>query len=278
MTDHWLSPLLNPVPFALILAYAGAVAGGFATVVIWRLPRVLLAPLPADAVEEPDPLAALGGHSLCDGCGRRLGWLEKAPLIGLVRRPACPACGHRAGLVWPLVELAAALCGPVAVLALGPGWAAAGAALLGWALIALFMIDLDHMLLPDLITMPLIWAGLVAALWLPGWPVALPDAVAGAVVGWAGPALLTGVMGGIFGREMMGGGDLKLFAALGAWCGAWLLPFILLLSALTGLAIFAIARLRGRGREHIPFGPAIAAAGWLVFLWGDQLWDLLILR
>jgi len=160
----------------------------------------------------------------------------------------------------------------------GFGWPAAGALLVTWSLIALTGIDIDHQLLPDDITLPLMWAGLLAAVAIgpvvgTALPVAVKDAVIGAAAGYVSLWLVFHAFKLVTGKEGMGYGDFKLFAALGAWLGWKLLPLVIILSAATGavLGILMIV-LRGRDRSApMPFGPYLAAAGWIAMMYGDSL-------
>jgi leader peptidase (prepilin peptidase)/N-methyltransferase len=146
-----------------------------------------------------------------------------------------------------------------------------GALAFTWSLIALTMIDMDHQLLPDDITLPLLWLGLLFN--LSATYVSLPDAVIGAIMGYLSLWSLYWVFKLITGKEGMGYGDFKLLAALGAWMGWQALPMIILLSSLVGAVCgIALMVIKRRGKDiPIPFGPYLAMAGWLVLLWGDTL-------
>ena len=180
-------------------------------------------------------------------------------------------CRAPISMRYPLVEIATALLSVVVALQFGASWLTLAALLLTWALIALTMIDIDHQLLPDSITLPLLWLGLIVN--SQGLLVPLDDALWGAVFGylslWSvywGFKLLTG-------KEGMGYGDFKLLAALGAWLGWQALPMVIILSSLVG-AVIGIAMILLLGRDKnvpIPFGPYLAIAGWIVLLWGDVL-------
>jgi leader peptidase (prepilin peptidase)/N-methyltransferase len=179
---------------------------------------------------------------------------------------------------YPLVELATAGLSAWVAWHFGFGVAAACALFVTWALIALTGIDIDHQLLPDSITLPLLWVGLLAAVAIgpiagSPLPVSARDAVIGAAAGYVSLWLVFHAFRLVTGKEGMGYGDFKLFAALGAWLGWKLLPLVILLSAATGalLGIFMIV-LRGRDRAApMPFGPYLAAAGWLALMYGEAL-------
>jgi len=169
---------------------------------------------------------------------------------------------------------------PEVVWRFGFGWQSVAALFLTWALVALTVIDFDHQILPDIITLPLLWLGLLASLaWHPGLLMPIPTDPHSAILGAAGGYLLLWSVYWAFklltGKEGMGYGDFKLFGALGAWMGWQMLPLVLLLSAFTG-AVVGIALIVARGRDRnipIPFGPYLAAAGWIALMWGPQIVD-----
>lgn len=206
-------------------------------------------------------------RSRCPACGRTLAPAELLPLLSwLALRGRCRGCGARIGFYYPAMELAALGLALWAVVA-APGWLGWLGAALGWALLALAAIDLREMVLPDLITLPLIAAGLaVAALAFP----APLDHLIGAAVGGAFFAALGWGWERATGREALGLGDAKLFAAAGAWLGWQGLPSVLLMAALIGLAMALARAVLGRGglRAPLPFGPALAAGFWLTWVIG----------
>lgn len=232
---------------------AGPFAGSFLGVLVRRLPRGA-------------PVAA--ARSACESCGAPLGPLDLIPLLSaLVLRGRCRHCGARFAPFHWWIELAATAVAAIAV-AVGGGPAAVWAGcLLGWTLLALGWIDLDHFRLPDVLTLPLLLAGLgVTVLLDPG------DAYAHAAAAAVGYLLLRGLALGYRawrGREGLGAGDAKLLAAAGAWVGPDGLPTVLLLAGLFGLALALTLRLRGQAMTAttaLPFGPGLAAAMWLVWL------------
>jgi len=207
----------------------------------------------------------------------------------MILRGRCRNCRGRISIRYPLIELLCGVLGGLVAWKFGFGWSAAGALLLSWSLVALAGIDLDTQLLPDAITLPLLWAGLLASLaWplagqglglsaaagvpIPSLPVAPADAIIGAAAGYLSLWSVYHLFRLLTGKEGMGHGDFKLLAALGAWLG-WhlLLPIILgsaVVGALVGIGLIAARR---RGREvPIPFGPFLAAAGWLAMMWGHE--------
>jgi leader peptidase (prepilin peptidase)/N-methyltransferase len=196
----------------------------------------------------------------------------------LVLRGRCASCKAKISARYPVVELATGGLSAWVAWHFGFGAPAACALLVTWALIALTGIDIDHQLLPDNITLPLMWAGLIAAVAIgsaspAALPVAPKDAIIGAAAGYTSLWLVFHAFKLVTGKEGMGYGDFKLFAALGAWLGWKLLPLVIVLSAATGavLGILMIV-LQGRDRRApMPFGPYLAAAGWLAMMYGETL-------
>lgn len=273
---------MYPVTFWLIAALlSGLIMGSFLNVVIYRLPRMLehqwqrecaeLAGLaaPADPIE-PFDLARPGSH--CPACGHRLRAWENLPLLSyLLLRGRCSACQTPIGLRYPLVEGLAGILALLVVWRFGPEWRTLAALGLTWALLALTFIDFDVKLLPDGITLPLLWAGLLLSLGqgFTDPASAIIGAAAGYLVLWLayqGFRLLTG-------KEGMGYGDFKLLAVLGAWLGWQALPQVVLISALLGSLVgVGLILFGGRHKDlPIPFGPYLALAGWIALLWGPQI-------
>jgi leader peptidase (prepilin peptidase) / N-methyltransferase len=275
-----------PTLFPWAAAVLGLAVGSFLNVVIHRLPQMLQAQWAAQCAElegRPAPEAARYNlwvpASQCPSCGHRLSVLHNVPVISyLVLRGRCAFCGRAISTRYPAVEaLTAALFVWVAV---HFGWSAAGAGglLLTAFLLALAMIDADTTLLPDDLTQPLLWIGLLLNLRSTYAP--LSEAVIGAVAGYLSLWSVYWMFKLVTGKEGMGYGDFKLLAALGAWLG-WkmLLPIVLMSSvvgALVGVVLIVLAR---RGREiPIPFGPYLAAAGFLILLYGGRVAPLFGLK
>jgi leader peptidase (prepilin peptidase)/N-methyltransferase len=275
---------LNQHPWLLdsSLLVLGLVVGSFLNVVIYRVPvmmerdernycNVLLETGEADA--EDGRFNLIYPNSRCPHCEHAIRPWENIPVLSYVfLRGRCSACDAGISLRYPAIELVSGL------LALGLGWhfgtaepALLGALLLTWALLALTMIDIDHMLLPDDITLPLLWLGLIFN--MSGTFVPLQDAVIGAMAGYLSLWAVYWLFKLSTGKEGMGYGDFKLLAALGAWLGWKLLPVIIILSSVVGIALGALMLfLQKRGKDvPIPFGPYLAIAGWLAMLWGTQL-------
>lgn len=270
----------NPALGYPLVAGMGLLVGSFLNVVILRLPRRLEWEWKRDAREvldetelyEPPPPGIVVERSHCPHCGHQLSWFENIPVLSwLALRGRCRSCKAPISPQYPLVELLTAVLFVACVWNFGFGWQGFGAMVFTGFLIALSGIDLRTQLLPDQLTLPLMWLGLIAAadsLYMPVKP-----ALLGAMVGYVSLWSVWWVFKQLTGKEGMGHGDFKLLAALGAWCGlAGILP-IILLSALSG-AIIGSIWLAAKGRDRatpIPFGPYLAIAGWIVFMWGDEL-------
>ncbi len=237
---------------ALLGGGLGLVVGSFLATVLIRWPK---------------GQNALAGRSSCDACGAVLGPLELVPVLSwLVRRGRCRRCGARIDPRHLAVELAAAMIGVVAALA-HPLPLALVTAGLGWWLLLTAALDLQEQWLPDLLTLPLILPGLAAA-WA-GFGPPLVERLWGAGIGWAALEAIRWLYRRSRGRDGMGGGDPKLFAAAGAWVGAWNLPVILLVAGLLGIAAVLAMMLRGRTVEagtRLPLGTLIALALWPAWL------------
>ena len=218
-------------------------------------------------------------RSACPACKAPIKAWQNIPVVSwLLLQGRCASCRAKISVRYPLVELAAGLLSAWVAWRFGFGVPAACGLLVTWTLIALSAIDIDHQLLPDGITLPLMWAGLLAAVVAGPMagspiPVSAHDAIIGAAAGYVSLWLVFHTFRLITGKEGMGYGDFKLFAALGAWLGWKLLPLVILLSAAAGAALgILMIVLRGRDRSApIPFGPYLAAAGWIAMMYGDVL-------
>jgi len=241
------------------LALAAALGGVLGLVIGSFLATIL--------IRWPAGRSALGGRSACDACGARLGPLDLIPVLSwLVRRGRCRRCGAAIDPRHVAIELAAALIGIVAALA-HPLPLALVTAMLGWWLLLIAALDLEHQWLPDPLTLPLLAFGLVAA--HAGFGPPLAERAAGAAIGWAVLAAIAFLYRRLRGREGMGGGDPKMFGAIGAWLGAWNLPAILLGAGLLGLAAVLAMRLRGEevsATSRLPLGTLLALAAWPAWL------------
>ena len=271
---------MNPdLAFALCAVAFGLAIGSFLNVIIYRLPIMMQAEWRAQCAElngrapEPAPrfnLMVPGSH--CPACKTPLRLRDNVPLLSYVASGGkCAHCGAAISLRYPIVEAGTALLSAWVAWRFGFGLPGLAALLFTFVLIALTFIDADTTLLPDSLTLPLLWAGLL--LNVSGTFVPLPQAVIGAAAGYLVLWTIYWLFKLATGKEGMGYGDFKLLAALGAWFG-WkmLLPILLLSSvvgAVVGIVLLTLAR---RGRDiPIPFGPYLAAAGFIALLYGEDI-------
>jgi len=272
----------NPALGYPLAAGLGLLVGSFLNVVILRLPRRLEWQWKRDATEileqpevyDPPPPGIVIEPSHCPHCKHKLSWYENIPVFSwLALRGKCRHCHAPISAQYPLVELLTGLLALVSVWHFGFGWQGFGAIVLSCFLVALSGIDLRTQLLPDQLTLPLMWLGLVGSLdnlYMPAKP-----ALLGAIAGYASLWTVWWLFKQLTGKEGMGHGDFKLLAALGAWVGLQGVLPIILLSSLVG-AIIGSIWLATQGRDRatpIPFGPYLAIAGWIVFFWGRQMID-----
>ena len=282
---------LSPAAWVALAVALGLMVGSFLNVVIHRLPVMLERQWRAQCAELATPAAAAGTaaaarkpynlvvpRSACPSCRAPIRAWQNIPVVSwLLLGGRCAHCRTRISLRYPLVELLSAALSAAVAWKFGPGWPAAAAMAVTWLLIALTVIDLDHQLLPDSLTLPLLWGGLLASL---GWsafshdslPVSPADSIIGAAAGYMSLWSVYHVFRLVTGKDGMGYGDFKLLAALGAWLG-WrmLLPIVMCsaaVGAVVGIALIVMGR-RSRGMP-LPFGPFLAAAGWLAMMWGPE--------
>jgi len=274
-----LSPLQSsPALLALAAGVLGLMVGSFLNVVIHRLPIMMQVEWRTDCAEfegreapQADPLNLLTPRSRCPSCGTPITAMQNIPVASWIALGGkCAACKAPISVRYPLVELFTGLASALLAWRFGWGPALAAGLVFTWALIAASAIDIDTQLLPDRITLPLLWIGLLVNVF--GVFVDLRSAVLGAAAGYL---LLWSVYWGfklLAGKEGMGFGDFKLLAALGAWTGWQTLPLILLVSAGAGAVIgIALIWLSGKGRDtRLPFGPYLAAGGMVALVWGRE--------
>jgi leader peptidase (prepilin peptidase)/N-methyltransferase len=272
------------VSVTIAAAVIGLCIGSFLNVVIHRVPKMLeqgwreqCAELAGEPAPESPRYNLIAPRSQCPQCGHRIGALENIPVLSyMVLRGRCAACKHPISYRYPIVELATAALTVAAIVRFGVNAEGLAACVYLWMLIALTFIDFDTQLLPDNLTLPLLWAGLLANLLGAVPSVTLRDAVIGAIAGYL---VLWGVYWAfklIRGKEGMGYGDFKLLAALGAWLGWQALVPIVALSSLVGAAI-GIGLVLFKGRDHqvpLAFGPYLAIAGAIALFFGKQLISL----
>jgi leader peptidase (prepilin peptidase)/N-methyltransferase len=275
-----LTALLRSDPYWLGAACAalGLMVGSFLNVVVHRLPRMLEAGWRAQCAElegrAPVPAARFDlvvPRSRCPSCEHPIRWYENVPVVSwLALRGRCSACRAPIALRYPLVELASGLLALACAMRFGWSPALAAALLLSWALLALALIDLDHQLLPDDITLPMLWLGMAASL----VPVMVTprQAIVGAVVGYLSLWTVFHLFKALTGKEGFGYGDFKLLAMLGAWCGAQAILPVVLLASLVGAAVGLglVAAGRASFGKPIAFGVFLCPAAWVYLIWGER--------
>jgi leader peptidase (prepilin peptidase) / N-methyltransferase len=259
----------------------GLCVGSFLNVVIHRLPKMMEREWRAECAElagkpapQEPPLSLVAPRSRCPGCGHAISAIENIPLVSwAVLRGKCSSCGTKISARYPLVELLAGIGAAYSAWRFGPTMAALGAALFVWFTIALAFIDQETGLLPDDLTLPLLWVGLIVN--LRGAFVSLPEAVTGAVAGYLVLWLVYWGFKLVTGKEGMGYGDFKMNAAVGAFLGWKMLPLVILLSSLVGLAFGALQMFAARGKWDagfkFHFGPYIAIAALVALFWGEPI-------
>ena len=272
-------PPLEPALFTGLVFLLGLAVGSFLNVVIHRLPRMLEADWQAQCAElggetiEAAPAYNLSTpRSACPSCGHQITPLENIPVLSwLFLRGRCSACGTHISVRYPMVELLTAVLSAAVAWKFGFGALTAGAILLVWALIALAFIDLDTTLLPDDITLPLLWLGLLFNLF--DVFTNLQSAVIGAMAGYLFLWSVYWLFKLATGKEGMGYGDFKLLAAMGAWLGWEMLPVTILLSSAVGAAvgIAMVVFVKHDRRIPIPFGPYLAGGGVVALFFGAPI-------
>jgi leader peptidase (prepilin peptidase) / N-methyltransferase len=273
------SLLLDPAASLIVAAVVGVCVGSFLNVVIHRLPKMLERGWQRECAEmrgEISPVLPrynlVVPRSQCPSCGHGITALENVPVASwLALRGKCSACGAAISARYPLIEILGGALAAAAIWHFGPTWQGLAACGFLWTLLALTFIDFDTQLLPDDLTLPLLWAGIavnVAGLFVP-----LRDAVIGALAGYLSLWTIYWLFKLIRGKEGMGHGDFKLLAALGAWMGWQMLPLIVLMSSVVG-AFIGIALVVFKGRDHnipLAFGPYLAIAGAIALFFGVTL-------
>jgi leader peptidase (prepilin peptidase)/N-methyltransferase len=276
----------NPTFFFGVTFIFSLMIGSFLNVVIFRLPKMLeqgwkkecrefLADeLTASNNPENEQVITLSTpSSSCPSCQHKIAFYENVPVISwLFLRGQCSQCHEKISLRYPLVELATALLSVTIATHFGVTFTTLMLLILTWGLICLTLIDIDHMLLPDQITLPLLWLGLLVN--LNGAIVPLSDSVIGAVAGYMSLFSIFWLFKLVTGKEGMGHGDFKLLAVFGAWIGWQLLPLLILMASAVG-AVIGISMMVFKNHQRgqvIPFGPYLAVAGWITLLWGNGIW------
>ena len=278
----------HPALFVTAAVVLAMLVGSFLNVVIHRLPIMM----ERDWREQCAELAASEGprvpegrfdlvmpRSRCPACGAAITALQNIPIVSyLWLRGRCASCHAPISLRYPVIEALTAVLSGIVAWHFGSGWETAAALLFTWTLLAVTFIDLDHQIIPDSLSLPLLWGGLALSLFHPRAGaevlfIAPSTAIIGAVAGYLSLWSVYHLFRLVTGKEGMGYGDFKLLAALGAWLGWQQLPMIIILSALVG-AVTGIALILLQGRDRnvpMPFGPFLAAAGWLAMLFGTEI-------
>ena len=269
----------DPVLFIVISGITGLMVGSFLNVVIYRLPKMMerewqlqCADLSGTVLADQAPFSLAVPRSSCPGCGHAISALENIPVLSyLWLRGKCASCARPISSRYPVVEAATALLSAATAGYFGYSVAALAAILLVWALIALTFIDYDTQLLPDSITLPLLWLGLFFNLQATFVP--LQSAVIGAMAGYLSLWTVNWLFKLFTGKQGMGHGDFKLLAAIGAWLGWNMLPLVILLSSVVGAAVgIVLIILTKQGRSvPIPFGPYLAGGGLIALFWGQTI-------
>jgi leader peptidase (prepilin peptidase)/N-methyltransferase len=273
--------LAQPAVLPWLALLFGLCVGSFLNVVIHRLPKMMerewraqCAELAGQPAPQEPPLSLVAPRSRCPSCGHGITALENVPLLSwMVLRAQCSKCGAKISARYPLVELLAGIGAAYSAWRFGPTMAALGATLFVWFTIALAFIDQETGLLPDDLTLPLVWIGLVVNIGAAFVP--LRDAVIGAAAGYLSLWLIYWAYKLATGKEGMGYGDFKMNAAVGAFLGWKMLPLVILLSSLVGLAFGALQMFAARGRWdagfRFHFGPYIAIAALIALYWGEPI-------
>ncbi|MGA8093341.1 MAG: A24 family peptidase [Steroidobacteraceae bacterium] len=284
----------SPGLFVGVCFVLGLVVGSFLNVVIHRVPIMMERQWREECaeIERPDDAATLPAHprakerfnlvvprSACPACKSPITALQNVPILSyLFLRGRCANCGVRISPRYPIVEALTGILSAAVAWKLGFAWPAVAALVLTWFLVALAFIDIDHQLLPDSMTLPLLWLGLLLSLFAPApglapIPVDMRSSIIGAIAGYLSLWTVYHLFRLLTAKEGMGYGDFKLLAALGAWLG-WrmLLPTVVIAAAVGAVAGIALLAARGQNRSTpIAFGPFLAAAGWLMLMFGHEL-------
>ena len=278
----------SPEVFAAVAFAFALLIGSFLNVVIYRLPIMMQREWHEQcdelkSMEQPvlpdGPFNLVLPRSTCPSCGKQITAWQNIPVFSyLLLGGHCANCKHKISTRYPLIEVLTALLAAVCAWRFGFGWEVLMAIGLSCTLVAISMIDYDHQLIPDSIVIPLMWVGLIMSLFHPlsgadTLFVSPRDSIVGALAGYLSLWSVYQLFKMVTGKEGMGYGDFKLLAALGAWLGWQAIPTIILMSAIVGAFVgIALIVLRGRDRQlPIPFGPYLAAAGWITMLYGDAI-------
>lgn len=275
-----------PFFFYTTVALFSLMVGSFLNVVIYRLPKMmeygwyqecrefLADEVPKKPTRDLKPITLSTPNSTCPQCGHAIKFYENIPVISwLFLSGKCSKCNNAISIRYPIVEAATAILSVVVALQFSVSMETFYVLLLTWGLISLTLIDFDTMLLPDQITLPLMWFGLI--LNINETFVPLETAVIGAIAGYMSLFSIFWLFKLVTGKEGMGHGDFKLVAVFGAWFGWQLLPLLILMASVVGAIIgISLMVFKNHKREQaIPFGPYLAISGWITLLWGQSIWD-----
>ena len=263
--------------------FFGLSVGSFLNVVVYRLPLMMerdwktqcqeFLEVESDSQHSSNEILTLSTpRSACPSCGHKITAIENIPILSyLLLGGKCSACKKPISIQYPLVELTTACLSVIVAMRFGVSLATLASLVFTWCLIALTLIDFHKQLLPDSITYPFMWLGILYS--FTGDFTDLQSSVIGAIAGYLSLWLVFQLFKLVTGKEGMGYGDFKLLAALGAWCGWQLLPLIIVLSSAVGAVAGIIMLTTGytKRAQPIPFGPYLAAAGWIALLWGEQI-------
>lgn len=271
---------INPTIYILTVSLLGLIVGSFLNVVIHRLPKIMdrewrsqcLSFLEMEQQQGQENYSLSRPPSHCPKCNHPISAFENIPVLSfLIQRGRCRHCGEPISWRYPIIEMITALLSGAIAYHFGVSSAAIFALLLTWALIALTVIDLDHQLLPDSITLPFLWLGLLLS--TQNVFADMQSSIIGAAIGYLSLWSIYWAFKLLTGKEGMGYGDFKLLALFGAWFGWQSLPLIIILSAGVGAVVgIALILFKNHQRQQpIPFGPYLASAGWISLLWGEQI-------
>lgn len=265
--------------FTAVCAVVGLMVGSFINVVIYRLPKMIerdwknqCAELEGRALDEAEPFNLIVPRSRCDSCGHPISSIENIPVLSYIfLRGKCRHCGSGISARTAVIEALTGVVSGFAAWHFGFGLEALGTLIFVWAMIALAFIDIDTQLLPDAITLPLLWAGLMFN--LEGGFISLSSAVLGAVFGYLSLWSIYWLFKLIMKKEGMGYGDFKLLAAIGAWLGWSQLPLVIIASSVVGAAAgISMILFAKHGRDiPIPFGPYLVGGGLIALFWGKEI-------
>ena len=271
--------MINPTALYIAVGLFSLCIGSFLNVVIYRTPKMMeqewrqdcqILLHPEQAIIDETKITLSKPDSTCPKCQTLIRWYQNIPVISwLVLRGKCGSCKNPISIRYPLIELLTALCSLIIVAVFGPTLQMLFGLILTWVLIALTFIDFDTQLLPDRYTLPLATLGLAVNSY--SLYTSPTSAIWGYIIGFLCLWIVYYLFKIITGKEGMGYGDFKLLAALGAWMGPFLLPLIVLLSSFVGAVIGIILLKIRKENQPFAFGPYIAIAGWIAFIWGEQI-------